>query len=98
MKMAYTFAASLGSVECCMPGGELLTLPVVAGILKHPSADMLPVLLSNPDAVFKYSVTALQKASWPVLRLFPREWLLQCIPKANLRPSREKALRFLLKR
>ena len=96
MKLSYQYAASLGRVECCMPDGETLTLPVVAGILKHPSADMLPVLLSKPEVAIKYSVAALQKASWPILKLFPRNWLLQCIPKANLRPSREKALRFLL--
>lgn len=96
MKMSYKYASSLGSVECCMPDGEKVTLPVVAGILKHPSADMLPMLLSKPEAAYKYSFVALQKAAWPVLRLFPRKWLLHCISKAKLRPSREKALLFLL--
>jgi hypothetical protein len=64
-----------------MPDGEIFTLPVVVGILKHPSAEMLPLLLSKPDAAIKYSVAALQKASWPILRLFPRQWLLLCIPR-----------------
>lgn len=96
MKMSYSFTTSLGQAECCLPDGQKLVLPVIAGILKHPSAEMLPVLLSRPESARKYSVTALQKAAWPVLRQFPRDWLLHCLPFAHLRPSRERALRYLL--
>ncbi len=57
---------------------------------------MLPTLLAKPDVVYKYSIAALQKAAWPILRLFPDKWLRQCIPAARLPPGREKALLFLL--
>ena len=96
MKLSYNFTTSMGHVECCLPDGQKLVLPVIAGILKHPSAKTLPTLLSSPDSARKYSVAALQKAAWPVLRQFPRDWLLQCIPIAHLRPGRERALRYLL--
>lgn len=96
MKQAVVFAKSLGVVTCRMPSGQEVKLPVVPGILKHPSPEMLPALLGKPDVAYKYTIEALRKASWPILRLFPKEWLLECIPDAHLRDGRAGALAFLL--
>ena len=96
MKQTCVFARSIGIVTCKMPSGEEIKLPVVPGILKHPSPEMLPFLLGKPDVAFKYTIEALQKASWPVLRLFPKDWLRQCLPDAHLRHGRADALAFLL--
>jgi len=57
---------------------------------------MLPKLLRNPNVAYKYTLIALQKASWPILSRFPREWLKECIDAAQVTPSRKKALLFLL--
>ena len=96
MKQTCVFVRSMGTITCRLPSGQDVTLPVVPGILKHPSPELLPDLLSNPDVACKYTVEALRKASWPILRLFPKEWLRQCIPDAHLRHGRADALAFLL--
>jgi len=96
MKQTCVFARSMGIATCRTASGQEIKLPVVPGILKHPSPEMLPLLLGKPDVAFKYTIEALQKASWPVLRLFPKDWLRQCLPDAHLRQGRANALAFLL--
>jgi hypothetical protein len=96
MKQTFVFARSIGFATCKMPSGQEIKLPVVPGILKHPSPEMLPLLLGKHEVAFKYTIEALQKASWPVLQLFPRDWLRQCLPDARLRHGRADALAFLL--
>ena len=96
MKRTYRFAQSIGSATSNLPDGTVLTVPVVPGILKHPTPDALPSILAHPDAVRKYTIEALRHASWPVLRLFPRDWLKECLDAAGLKPRRHQALLFLL--
>jgi hypothetical protein len=61
----------------------------------RPSPEMLPLLLGKPEVALKYTIEALQKTSWPVPRPFPRDWLRQCLPAAQLRHGRADALTFL---
>jgi hypothetical protein len=96
MKRTYRFAVRTGTVTCALPGARRVVLPVIPGILKHPAPDELSSLLTRPAVVRKYTLAALRYASWPVLRQFPREWLRECVETAPLRPSRKRALRFLL--
>jgi hypothetical protein len=96
MKQSYVFARSMGTVTCRMPSGQDVALPVIPGILKHPRPEMLPRLLVRPEVATKYTLEALRKASWPILRLFPKDWLRQCLPDARLRTTRTAALTFLL--
>lgn len=96
MKQTLVYVKSLGTITCYLQSGHDVTLPIVPGILKHPSPEMLPDLLARPEVACKYTIEALRKASWPVLRLFPREWLRQCMPDARLPHGRYAALDFLL--
>ena len=96
MKQTCVFVGSMGMVTCTMASGQTVALPIVPGILKHPSAEMLPDLLRDPDVAYRYTLEALRKASWPVLRLFPKDWLRRCLPEAGLNPRRAGALIFLL--
>ena len=96
MKQTFVFAQSMGEVTCKLPSGEEVILPVVPGILKHPRADMLPGMIARPEVARKYTLAVLRNAAWTVLRLFPREWLRQCLPAADLPPGRAGALMFLL--
>jgi hypothetical protein len=83
-------------VHVTMAGGGEIAIPVVVGILKHPSAGELRELLREPVVARKYTMEALRKAPWSVLRRFPKAWLVECLPHARLRPSRARALWFLL--
>ena len=96
MKHTYRFVGSIGTVTCRFPSGNSVELPVVPGILKHPTPAMLPGLLKNPNVAYKYTLQALRKASWPILSQFPKNWLKECIDAAQIPPSRRKALIFLL--
>jgi len=96
MKQTFQFVQNWGTVTCELMPGIHVKVPVIPGILKHPTPDVLPVLLRNPDVVRKYTMEALRMASWPVLRQFPRDWLKECLGHARLRPSRRRALTFLL--
>jgi hypothetical protein len=69
---------------------------VIPGILKHPQPEQLPGILIRPGVVEKYTAEALRKASWPILRQFPRAWLRECLQRASLDPARREALMFLL--
>jgi len=97
MKQNYDYVRSIGTITCRMPSGLDVTLPIVPGILKHPTPEMLQSLLVKPEVARKYTKEALRKASWPVLRLFPKAWLLHCLPEARLSPGRAAALNFLLR-
>jgi hypothetical protein len=96
MKRTYRFARPVGTVRCAVSGGKALTIPVFPGVLKHPSASELPRLLKKPAVLRKYTIQALRTAAWPILREFPKAWLLTCLPDAGLREGRERAIRFLL--
>jgi len=96
MKRSHRFVESVGTVECDLAPGHTVTLPVFPGILKHPSVDELRELLEEPAVARKYTILALRKAPWQVLREFPRALLEACLAEANLRPGRADALRFLL--
>ena len=95
MKQTLRFAESLGVVFCEVAGVRI-EIPVIPGILKHPTPEQLPLLLQTPDVAVKYTMLAIEKCGWPILRLFPRDWLRRCMPHARLRPSRREALLFLL--
>ncbi len=96
MKRTYRFVESVGTVQCALGPDREVTLPVFPGILKHPTMGELRELLERPAVARKYTVQALRKAPWPVLREFPRDWLDACMAEANLRTGRQQALRFLL--
>lgn len=96
MKRSLVFVASKGFVPCRIESGEVIQIPVFAGILKHPMPHHLPDLLQDERVARKYTLLALQKAGWPILRRFPREWLLTCMDQATLRPLRRQALVHLL--
>lgn len=96
MKRTFRFAKSIGTVRCEFSSGQQVDMPVIPGILKHPTPEMLPVLLRDPAVARKYTIEALRSAAWPILVQFPREWLKECLDRAGLRPSRKKALAFLL--
>lgn len=96
MRRSAHFVRCRGTVTCQLEGGEVLQIPVVPGLLKHPTVSELRAMLGNPRVVEKYTVAALRKAPWQVLRQFPRRWLLRCIPRAGLAHSRVRAIEFLL--
>ncbi len=96
MKRTYKFAEKEGTTQCTLTTGETVSLPIFQGILKHPPAKSLPQLLQKPAVARKYTMLALQKAPWQIIREFPKSWLRACIPDAGLTPSRRKALEFLL--
>ena len=96
MRHVYQFVASTGTVTCEVSRGRTIEVPVIPGILKHPTLDSLAALLKKPHVMRKYTLEALQTASWPVLRQFPREWLKELLQDTTMRPSRLRALAFLL--
>ncbi len=81
-----------------LPDGTVLLIPVITGILKHLTQDRLMTLLQRPEVLRKYTREALRVTGWSVLRLFPRDWLLDNLPDADVRPGRAAAIRFLLSR
>jgi len=95
VKRVFAFVQSVGSVAAELDG-ELVSLPVFPGILKHPLPEDLGRLLAHPAVARKYTIEALRIAAWPLLRQFPRSWLRRHLPEAHLRPERRRALEFLL--
>jgi hypothetical protein len=95
MRRTIRFVQPSGTVVCRLPGREV-ELPVVQGILKHLDVEQLSALLEDPAVAVKYTIECLRVAPWPILRLFPRSWLLECLPKARLREGRVRAIEFLL--
>jgi len=97
MKRTTYFAKPEGFVTCPAGRHGAVRLPVVQGILKHPDGRELSVMLLESHAVAeKYTREALKCAAWPILRTFPRSWLLKLLKTTKVRPSRRKALRYLL--
>ncbi|MBI4026913.1 MAG: hypothetical protein HY360_18150 [Verrucomicrobia bacterium] len=96
MRRTSTYLKSIGFVRCPLPTGKKVRIPVFVGVFKHATADSLFELLKSPDAARKYTVLALQHASWPLLRKFPHHWLHECMKETPLRPGRRKALKLLL--
>jgi hypothetical protein len=95
MKRAFTFASPIGTTSVAL-SGSTFQLPIYPGILKHPRPDDLCRLLQDPAVSRKYTIEALRVCAWPVLRTFPREWLLYHLPDAPVRPERRRALEYLL--
>jgi hypothetical protein len=96
MKRTHQWARCIATATVRYPSGRRVRLPVIPGILKHPSCEDLPRLLENPRTAHKYTIQALRMASWPILRQFPADWLRERLEEANLPPPRRKALLFLL--
>lgn len=96
MKRSLTFARPRGRVDCRLGAGRTVSLPIFRGILKHLADDQIAPLLEDPEVARKYTREALRKAAWPLLREFPREWLVECLPGVRLRAGRLDALRFML--
>lgn len=96
MRASQRFAQPAGTVAVLLPDGRDVEIPVVQGILKHASLEALAELLRDPEVAPKYTLDALQVAPWPVVRLFPREWLKACIHQARLPEGRLQALEFML--
>jgi hypothetical protein len=95
VKRTYRFIESSGIVVCSVDGVNI-SLPIFAGILKHPTIDQLEQLLTDPAVARKYTHAALRTAPWCAVRCFPRAWLRACLPDANVPEGRRKALEFLL--
>jgi hypothetical protein len=87
VKRTYRFASGLGCVRCEISSGREIQLPVFLGILKHPRAEALPELLRSPAVARKYTMEALRTAAWPILRPFPRSWLIECLKEAPCAPG-----------
>ncbi len=96
MKRSYHFVEVTEFAECRLSDGNIIRMPVVAGIFKHTTSEMLHELLQKPPVAKKYTVESLRVAPWSVLREFPYSWLEQHIEEADLRPMRKKAIQFML--
>lgn len=96
MKRTYYFVQPSGMAVCKLPSGRAVELPVVQGILKHPSSEALSHLLTDPEIARKYTIEALRIAPWQVLRLFPRDWLKECLSQSDLPEGRTRAVEFML--
>ncbi|MCX7016199.1 MAG: hypothetical protein NTW86_27185 [Candidatus Sumerlaeota bacterium] len=96
MKQTAGYIHSMGTARCWIAPDRCIVLPVAPGILKHPALEDLPGLLEDPDVARKYTVEALRRAPWQVVREFDRRWLLECLAQADLSPGRRAALEFLL--
>jgi len=96
MRRTLRFVQPRGTAVFRRPDGSAVEIPVVQGILKHLGVEDLSRILTDPDVALKYTLEALRIAQWPVLRHFPRSWLLECLPKARLPEGRARAVEFML--
>ena len=96
MKRSVRYVERASTADVRLPDGTILRIPVITGILKHLTQDRLVSLLQRPEVLHKYTREALRVVGWSALRLFPRDWLLDNLPDANVRPGRAAAIRFLL--
>ena len=97
MKRTFCFAKHEGFVMSPVGPRERIRLPVVQGILKHPDvAELRSLLRKGPHVAEKYTREALRHAAWPILKEFPKSWLLKVLEVTDMRPSRRKALKYLL--
>ena len=96
MKRTYTFVKKVGTLRYELSTGQEIDIPLFPGILKHLSVGDLTKSLNTPAALLKYTREALKSAPWPVLKEFPRSWLISCMARAEIREGRRRALEFLL--
>lgn len=96
MKRTYRFVKKIGTATFRVAEGEEIEIPLFPGILKHLSVQELPKVAGSQAALLKYTREALKSAPWPVLREFPRSWLLACMEEVEIREGRRCALEFLL--
>ncbi len=96
VKQTLDFVSGTESVACEVAPGRFVEIPVIPGILKHPTPDELPALLRMPRVARRYTAAAIEKCAWPILRQFPAGWLKECMPDARLKPPRKAAILFLL--
>jgi hypothetical protein len=96
MKRKIEYVQSRGSVTVSLAGGGSVQIPVIPGILKHPHPQELPELLKDERVARKYTRLAIEKMAWPILRQFPREWIIANLKDATVREGRLRALNFLL--
>lgn len=96
MKRTYRFVAPAGTVVCATEDGESVELPVFLGLLKHPDLEQLIGLLRDPVVARKYTLVALRKGPWSMVRQFPRRWLLERLQETTLPEGRRRALEFML--
>jgi len=96
MKRTYSFVNKVGTLKYELSTGQEIDIPLFPGILKHLSVRDLPKVLNSQAALLKYTREALKSAPWPVLREFPRSWLITCMEKVEIREGRKRALMFLL--
>ena len=96
MKRVSKFIESSGTVVCILPSGQSVDIPAAIGVLKHPTVESLCGLLKKPAAARKYTIEALRRAPWSLIRMFPRSWLRECMDQADLKPGRRQALEFML--
>ncbi len=96
MKKPYHFVEVTDFAECELSQNNKIRLPVVQGIFKHATMDMLHELLQKPAVAKKYTIESLRVAPWQVLREFPHSWLRLHIDESDLRPMRKKAILFML--
>jgi hypothetical protein len=97
MKRTSYFAKPEGFVTCHVGRRDMIRLPVAQGILKHPDgAELRRLLRERPQVAEKYTREALKHAAWPILRFFPRSWLLKFLKSTELSSSRRMALKYLL--
>lgn len=95
MKRTYTFATAREVVRCVIDGVSV-DLPLIVGVLKHPTEGQLRELLVTPAIARKYTREALKRLAWPGLRQFPRDWLRVCLDETPLPEGRRRALVFML--
>ena len=96
MKRTYRFVEPVGCVEHVLDCGRMVAQPVFPGILEHPTAEELSRLLERPAVARKYTILALRKAPWQVLRELPRAAITAHLDEVEGRPGRAEALRCLL--
>jgi hypothetical protein len=96
VKRTYRYVEASGTVALTTEDGEIIEIPVVAGILKHLDVGQLTQMVRDPAVARKYTDEALRKAPWSALRRFPRPWLLARLKESKLPEGRRRALEFLL--
>ncbi|MDI6795017.1 MAG: hypothetical protein QME81_19470 [bacterium] len=96
MRRSNNFVQIMGFVECTISSEHEIRIPIVQGILKHPTIELLRELLKKPAVAKKYTIESLRRAPWKVLKEFPYSWLKLSIEEANLKPERKKAIVFMI--
>lgn len=96
MKRTHRYARPAGFANVVIEDGQTVELPMFLGLIRHPTLEELAELLARPPIARRYTRQALRVAAWPVLRTFPRAWLVACLEGLDLPPARCRALRFML--